>query len=95
MRISLLILVVINIFPRFKGPDFRYTGAEPSHHVWNFGWPIGHIIYDENYGIQFSPWPFIVFVVSIEAILIFLVYCTFTHFYKKTPSPLPEKNITK
>ena len=38
--------VVIDAFPTYGPPFFRYTGSTPKHLVWNFGWPIPWAIYD-------------------------------------------------
>jgi hypothetical protein len=38
--------VVIDAFPMHGPPAFRYTGSDPKHLVWNFGWPIPWVIYD-------------------------------------------------
>lgn len=43
----MLLFGIIDFFPWHGPPAFRYTGSDPSHHVWNLGWPIPWIIYDE------------------------------------------------
>lgn len=47
--IALLLLVfgVIDLLPSYGPPFFRYTGSDPKHLVWHFGWPIPWVIYDE------------------------------------------------
>lgn len=42
-----IVFAVIDFYPIHGPPFFRYTGADPKHHVWNFGWPIAWSIYDE------------------------------------------------
>lgn len=46
--VSLLAIafVAMDLFPTFGPPFFRYTGSDPAHFVWNFGWPFTWIIYD-------------------------------------------------
>ncbi|WP_395732232.1 hypothetical protein [Prosthecobacter sp.] len=41
------VFLVIDAFPNHGPPFFRYTGSDPAHIVWNFGWPIPWLIYDE------------------------------------------------
>lgn len=38
---------IIDFFPVYGSPFFRYTGSDPQNLVWNFGWPIAWFIYDE------------------------------------------------
>ena len=38
---------VIDAFPAYGPPAFRYTGPDPKHIVWNFGWPFPWVIYDK------------------------------------------------
>jgi len=42
-----IVFAVVDFFPIHGPPFFRYTGADPKHHVWNLGWPIAWSIYDE------------------------------------------------
>lgn len=37
---------VIDAFPVYGPPFFRYTGSDPKHLVWNLGWPLPWVIYD-------------------------------------------------
>ena len=44
----ILIFGIIDFYPYYGPPFFRYTGADPNHHVWNFGWPLTWTIYDND-----------------------------------------------
>jgi len=44
----ILIFGILDFYPYYGPPFFRYTGADPNHHVWNFGWPISWTIYDDD-----------------------------------------------
>lgn len=44
--------IVVDFFPRFGPPAFRYTGADPSTSVWNLGWPGVLFIYDPRSGVH-------------------------------------------
>jgi hypothetical protein len=63
--------VVIDLFPRHGPPDFRYTGADPAHEVWNLGWPQALAIYDSQSGIH--PGPALYVVVPAQAVLASLI----------------------
>ncbi len=41
-----ILLLVFSLFPTFGAPHFRYTGSDPSHHVWNLGWPLATCMFD-------------------------------------------------
>ena len=43
---GLLAAAVLSFFPRFGPPNFRYTDSDPSHHVWNLGFPLATCIDD-------------------------------------------------
>ena len=62
--------VVIDLFPRYGSPYFRYTGSDPAHEVWNIGWPMALAIYDWRSGIQLGP--FLYLVVPFQAVLVLL-----------------------
>ncbi|HEY1052430.1 MAG TPA: hypothetical protein VGE39_21820 [Prosthecobacter sp.] len=48
LALLLLIFAVIDFFPTYGPPFFRYTGSDPNHHVWNFGLPFAWTIYDKD-----------------------------------------------
>ncbi len=50
-----LACTVIDLFPRYGPPDFRYTGSDPAFVVWNFGWPVALLIYDSRNGLHVGP----------------------------------------
>jgi|GEM_PF-2287468 len=47
LTLLVLTLGIIDSFPIYGEPAFRYTGSDPKNLVWNFGWPIPWLIYDE------------------------------------------------
>ena len=57
--LSLLLCVAMAV-PRHGPPSFRYTGVDPTFHVWNFGWPRVVFIYDARSGIHVGPFAYIV-----------------------------------
>lgn len=70
--------VVLDLFPRFGPPDFRYTGSDPAFHVWNLGWPLALAIYDARSGLHIGPFPAFVpvlqfFLLAIVAGIVFLL----------------------
>lgn len=67
--------LLLNLFPTFGRPQFRYTGSDPSKHVWNLGWPSATAIYDHQSGLHVGPMAYVlvpvqcvVLVVSVVAI---------------------------
>ena len=53
--VCLVLLAVIDLFPVFGPPWFRYTGADLAVHVWNLGWPMPTMIYDSRSGLHTHP----------------------------------------
>ena len=47
--------------PHYGPPHFRYTGSDPSRHVWNLGWPSVTCIYDSRFGFQVGPSGYVLF----------------------------------
>ena len=46
---------LVDLFPYFTAPHFRYTGSDPAIHVWNLGWPLALVIYDSQSGLHIGP----------------------------------------
>ena len=46
---------LVDLFPWFGGPFFRYMGSDPSVHVWNLGWPLALFIFDSRSGLHVGP----------------------------------------
>ncbi|MFO1485095.1 MAG: hypothetical protein U1F71_17175 [Verrucomicrobiaceae bacterium] len=42
------VFIVIDFWPTYGTPFFRYTGSNPDESVWNLGFPIAWFIYDDN-----------------------------------------------
>ena len=40
-------------------PHFRYTGVDPSVHVWNLGWPLATMIWDHRSGLHVGPFAYL------------------------------------
>ena len=75
LRVALVlggVFAAMDFYPRYGAPYFRYTGADPAHHVWNLGWPFALAIYDSRSGAHIGPFVYVVFpfqflIVSIVA----------------------------
>jgi len=63
--------VLMDLLPRHGAPEFRYTGPDPAHEVWNLGWPVTLTIYDPESGMHLGPvlYP----VVAVQAMLAFVI----------------------
>jgi hypothetical protein len=66
-----LAFVVIDCFPKFGAPHFRYTGSDPAHHVWNLGWPFVLAIYDSRSGLHFGP--FVYAVIPLQGFILMII----------------------
>ena len=42
------VFIVVDFWPTYGAPFFRYTGSNPDEQVWNLGFPIAWFIYDDN-----------------------------------------------
>jgi hypothetical protein len=60
--------LLVDFFPRFGPPDFRYTGSDPATHVWNLGWPLATAIYDQRSGMHVGPLAYVL--VPIEIVVL-------------------------
>jgi hypothetical protein len=65
--------LVLDFWPRFGPPDFRYTGSDPAIAVWNLGWPLAEFIYDPRSGLHEGPTAFPL--IAIEAVIAAVVMC--------------------
>ena len=63
-----LCCALVDLFPHFGAPFFRYTGSDPAVHVWNLGWPFALFIFDSRAGLQIGP--FVAPVIGIQLVLI-------------------------
>lgn len=66
-----LLCLVVAIVPYFGPPNFRYTGSDPSRHVWNFGFPIANAIHDPRSGWHEGPVAIVLLPLQFLAMLIF------------------------
>jgi hypothetical protein len=66
---AVLGFALIDLFPRHGPPNFRYTGSDPAHEVWNLGWPMALAIYDPQSGIHLGPFLYVVVPLQVLFIL--------------------------
>jgi hypothetical protein len=62
--------IVTDLFPTYGPPFFRYTGADPSFHVWNLGWPLALAIYDTRSGLHLGLFLYLVLPVQMMIALL-------------------------
>lgn len=56
LTLMILTFGIIDFFPAYGRPFFRYMGSDPRHFVWNFGWPMAWFIYDETNPPHWFDW---------------------------------------
>lgn len=79
------VCLVIDFYPIYGRPNFRYTGSDPSIEVWNIGWPLSTMIYDDSSGIHISPFAYVLFLLELTILalsyaLIMLLRLLLKHF---------------
>lgn len=52
--------LLLGFFPHYGPPHFRYTGSDPANEVWNIGWPLATMIWDDQCGLEIGPFAYIV-----------------------------------
>jgi hypothetical protein len=62
--------VWVDFYPRFGPPDFRYTGSDPAHHVFNLGWKLALFIYDSNQDAPLQWGPLTEYVLAFELLVL-------------------------
>lgn len=63
-----IICLIVDVFPTYGSPHFRYTGSDPDRLVWNFGWPLAFFIYDDEWGWQVGPAAYLVIPVQFACV---------------------------
>jgi hypothetical protein len=62
--------LVVDLWPQFGPPQFRYTGSDPEVFVWNFGWPLTTFIYDPRSGIHVGPGLYLVVAAQLGLLVV-------------------------
>ena len=78
----LLVLCAAAFWPRHGPPDFRYTGADPAFHVWNFGWPVASFLYDARSGFHAGPVAYI----TVPPLLVALIGNAALFWWRRRPA---------
>ena len=65
-----LLFIIIDLFPTYGAPDFRYTGSSPQHLIYNLGLPYALFIIDFKHSqfIFIGPFAYIILPVQISII---------------------------
>ncbi len=53
-----VVFAILAIMPHWGAPEFRYTGSDPAHGVWNLGWPLATCIHDSAHSPHLFVGPF-------------------------------------
>ncbi len=67
--VLLVAALLIDFFPTFGPPQFRYTGSDPNTHVWNLGWPLATTVYDQRWGLHASPFAYVLFPIEVVVLV--------------------------
>ena len=69
--------LVLALVPQRGAPFFRYTGSNPEHHVWHFGWPLATCIYDSSHAPHLFVGPFAYAYAFVGILGLVLLYYVF------------------
>lgn len=61
--------LVMDLWPRFGPPEFRYTDSDLSVPVWNLGWPLALAVYDTRSGLHVGPLVYLILPSQVLALL--------------------------
>ena len=64
---------IIDLFPIFDKPYFRYNGSNQENLVWNLGYPFVLLIYDPSNSPYIFKSPIFWLAISIQLLLVFIV----------------------
>jgi hypothetical protein len=70
------VCLIIDFYPIYGRPHFRYTGSDPSKAVWNIGWPLATMIFDDSSDIHVGPFAYVLF--PMELIILALTFAIIT-----------------
>ena len=79
-----VVCLIVDLLPHHGAPDFRYTGSDPAHAVWDLGWPLALFIYDPRSGLHVSPMACVMLLFQLLLVAVILVV---TRRAKNTPNP--------
>ncbi|WP_157446996.1 hypothetical protein [Cytophaga aurantiaca] len=62
----LAIFLIMDLYPEYESPHFRYTGSDPNDEVLNMGWPFASFIIDFNTKPYVFDGPFLILMIPIQ-----------------------------
>jgi hypothetical protein len=68
--LSVAAVLLIDFFPHFGPPQFRYAGSDPQAHVWNLGWPVATLIYDQRSGMHAGPFFYVLIPIEVGVVAV-------------------------
>jgi hypothetical protein len=77
-----MVCLAVDFFPRHGPPNFRYTGSDPAHSIWNLGWPMPLMIYDPRNEIHVGPLGYPIFMAEALVTIIAAVIVRFVSRFK-------------
>ncbi len=83
----LLACLVLDVFPRFGPPQFRYTGSDPAVSVWNLGWPMALGIHDARSGFHAGPSMYLVPPAQVFLLLLAFAIAAVVRWAEQTAKP--------
>lgn len=91
--IYIVVCMLINLFPNYGAPNFRYSGSDPAVNVWNFGWPFASLIYDFRSGFHVGPG--VVLIVLAQSLILGVLGAIITVVRKLLPNKLFNPDAQK
>lgn len=78
----LVIFLVMDLYPEYGSPYFRYTGSDPEDKVLNMGWPFTLFIIDFNTKPFLFDGPFLIIMIPLQLIGLLIAWFIKDDFYK-------------
>ncbi len=69
-----ILFAIIDFYPTFNVPQFRYTGSDPNHFVWNIGYPEALFIFDNDTSPFIFTGPMFFIALPIQILILIAVY---------------------
>ena len=70
----LIIFIIMDLYPEYGSPNFRYTGSNIENDVLNLGWPFTLVIIDFNTKPYLFDGPFLLIMIPIQLFILSIAW---------------------